>query len=216
MPKQTFFNLPDEKRERIIQCAVAEFAQKGYKQASISRMVEAAGIAKGSFYQYFEDKDDLFIHIVTTQIGSLKLDTFEQEAARLKEMNLSEFLRHVFKVQIKALNSRPELIKISLDIARLPGEPVYQKLMENYEDVKDTYLLPIIRHEIEQGEIDGRVNAQLLNFMLMSMGQYLLFLMNTGEVGMPDQAIIDKLVEDLDFVLTNGIYTEKGRRGGGR
>jgi len=216
LPKQTFFNLPEHKRERIIQCAVEEFAHRGYKQASINRMVEAAGIAKGSFYQYFEDKDDLFVHIVATQIGSLKIDTFEQEADRLGELNLSEFLRHVFKAQIRAFHSRPELIKISLDVIRLAGEPVYQKILQNYEDVQDTFFIPIIRHEIEQGEIDGRVNAQLLNFMLMSLGQYLLFLMNTGEIGVPDQAIIDRLVEDLDFILTHGIYTQKGRRDDGR
>jgi len=213
LPKQTFLNLPEQKSERIMQCAVAEFAQRGYKQASISRMVEAAGIAKGSFYQYFEDKDDLFVHVVATQIGSLKMDAYERESARLKELNLSEFLCHVFKVQIREFNSRPELIKISMDLMQLAGDPIYEKLMRRFEGVQGTFFMPIIKHEIEQGEIDGQVNARLLNFMLMGMGQYLIFLINTGEIDVPDQAIIDRLVEDMDFILTNGIYTEKGRRG---
>ena len=213
MPKQTFFNLPEQKRERIVLCAVEEFAQRGYKQASISRMVDAAGIAKGSFYQYFEDKDDLFVYIVQTQIGAIKIDTYEQEAGRLNDLSLSAFLRHVFKVQMEQFNARPDLIKISLDITRLSGEPVYQKLLQTFEGFQNTYFLTIIKSEIEQGKIDGRVNAQLLNFMLMSMGQYLLFLMNTGEIAMPDQAVIDRLVEDLDLILTGGIYTKTGSRG---
>ena len=209
MPKQTFLNLPEEKRERILKRAVEEFAQKGYKQASITRMVEAAEIAKGSFYQYFEDKEDLFLHIVITQIGAIKLGILEQEARRLKELNLSEFLRHVFKAQIRAFNARPDLYKISMDLTQMAGEPVYEKLVQNYQDVIPTYFEPAIRHEIEQGGIDARVNAQLLNFMLMSMGDYLLFQLTSGTISDSDfsEDFIDKLVDDMDFILSNGIYT---------
>ena len=214
MPKQTFFNLPDEKRERIIQCAVAEFAQKGYRQASISQMVQEAGIAKGSFYQYFEDKDDLFLHIVVTQLGSIKLGAFERESAHLTEMNVSEFFRHVGKVQLKEFRAHPELVKISLDLVRMPpDEPIYQKLIQSFGSSANTRFLPILQHKIEQGDIDRQVNALLLNFMLMGIGQYLTFLFNSGAVSdLLSEELIDKVAEDLDFILTNGIYTEKGKR----
>jgi len=208
LPKQTFLNLPEKKRERILRCAVEEFAQKGYKQASITRMVEAAKIAKGSFYQYFEDKGDLFIHIVVTQIGAIKLDILEREARRLKEINLTEFLRHVFRAQIRAFNARPELYKISMDLTQMTGEPVYEKLLQNYQDVIPTYFESVIRHEIEQGEIDARVNAQLLNFMLMSMGDYMLFQLTSGAVSDFSEQYLDKLVDDMDFILSNGIYAK--------
>ena len=59
MPKITFFNLPDEKRQLILDIAIDEFAENDFANVSISRIVARAGIAKGSFYQYFEDKDDL-------------------------------------------------------------------------------------------------------------------------------------------------------------
>ena len=58
MPKQTFFNLPEDKRENLINIAIEEFAENDYQTASISRIVANAGIAKGSFYQYFENKED--------------------------------------------------------------------------------------------------------------------------------------------------------------
>src|SRR5678815_4721000 len=60
MPKPTFLNLPEDKRERIVELAIEEFSDKPYAQASISNIVARAGIAKGSFYQYFEDKLDLY------------------------------------------------------------------------------------------------------------------------------------------------------------
>lgn len=64
MPKQTFFNLEPQKRELVIKSAVEEFARLPFEQASLSRIVEKCGIAKGSMYQYFEDKRDLYLYVV--------------------------------------------------------------------------------------------------------------------------------------------------------
>ncbi|MBK7453960.1 MAG: TetR/AcrR family transcriptional regulator [Anaerolineales bacterium] len=60
MPKQTFLNLPEEKRNFIINAAADEFAEYGFEAASINRIVANSKISKGSFYQYFEDKADVF------------------------------------------------------------------------------------------------------------------------------------------------------------
>ena len=64
MPKQTFLNLPEEKRKAFLEIALEEFADNDYNTASISKIVEKAGIAKGSVYQYFEDKQDLFMYLL--------------------------------------------------------------------------------------------------------------------------------------------------------
>lgn len=68
MPKPTFLNLPDEKRNRIIELALDEFSTHPYRQASLSRIVARAGIAKGSMYQYFENKLDLYQWLVTDEV----------------------------------------------------------------------------------------------------------------------------------------------------
>lgn len=64
MPKPTFFNLSPEKRDLLVRLAIDEFANNDYESASISRIVAQAGIAKGSFYQYFEDKRDLYQYLL--------------------------------------------------------------------------------------------------------------------------------------------------------
>jgi TetR/AcrR family transcriptional regulator len=68
MPKPTFLNLPDEKRNRIVELALDEFSTHPYRQASLSRIVARAGIAKGSMYQYFENKLDLYQWLVTEEV----------------------------------------------------------------------------------------------------------------------------------------------------
>ena len=64
MPKETFFNLSEDKRARIETVAIEEFAENSLNSASVNTIVSKAGIAKGSFYQYFENLEDLYQHIL--------------------------------------------------------------------------------------------------------------------------------------------------------
>ena len=64
MPSTTFYNLPEEKRERLLSAARAEFARVPYEDASVNRIIRAAGIPRGSFYMYFTDKEELFRYLM--------------------------------------------------------------------------------------------------------------------------------------------------------
>ncbi|WP_437724093.1 TetR/AcrR family transcriptional regulator [Sorangium sp. So ce861] len=67
MPKSTFFGLPEERRDRLVREAIAEFADRTYAEASLSQIARRARIPKGSFYQYFEDKLDLYRWLLTEE-----------------------------------------------------------------------------------------------------------------------------------------------------
>lgn len=66
MPTGTFFRLPEEKKTRLIQAAWDEFTRVTFADASINRIIQSAHIPRGSFYQYFTDKEDLFVYILNT------------------------------------------------------------------------------------------------------------------------------------------------------
>ncbi len=72
MPKITFFNLPDDKRETLISAAKKEFARVPLYQASISNIIKDAKIPRGSFYQYFEDKEDAFFFLLANHVAAYK------------------------------------------------------------------------------------------------------------------------------------------------
>ena len=80
MPTETFFRLPEAKRETLLRCARQEFARVPYPDASINRIIHAAGIPRGSFYMYFADKADLFLHLMDQFV-----DAFTQTVCRLLE-----------------------------------------------------------------------------------------------------------------------------------
>ena len=62
MADPRFQRLKEEKRTRIIQGAIEEFARHGYESGSANRIVQRAGISKGSLFTYFASKDDLYIY----------------------------------------------------------------------------------------------------------------------------------------------------------
>jgi AcrR family transcriptional regulator len=67
MPTSTFFRLPDERRDRLVNEAIVEFSDRSYTEASLSQIASRASIPKGSVYQYFEDKFDLYRWLLTEE-----------------------------------------------------------------------------------------------------------------------------------------------------
>ena len=63
MPKPTWDNLDQRRRERVLGAAMAEFGRHGYSGGSLNVIAREAGVAKGSLFQYFEDKFDFFAHV---------------------------------------------------------------------------------------------------------------------------------------------------------
>lgn len=64
MPKKTFFNLPEEKQQHLLTVARDAFSKASFDKVSITSIITAAQIPRGSFYQYFEDKADLYDYLI--------------------------------------------------------------------------------------------------------------------------------------------------------
>ncbi|MEM9132894.1 MAG: TetR/AcrR family transcriptional regulator [Actinomycetota bacterium] len=60
MPQETWFNLPDDKRRRVFDVIVDEFIAHGYAEASLNRIATRAQVSKGSLFQYFDNKLDMW------------------------------------------------------------------------------------------------------------------------------------------------------------
>lgn len=75
MPKKTFHNLTSDKQDKILDAAKVEFSKHPYNEVSINIIIKNAGIPRGSFYQYFTDKDDLYTYLfdelITHTISSI-------------------------------------------------------------------------------------------------------------------------------------------------
>lgn len=78
MIKRTFYNLPAEKREKIIDITRKEFQKGNKRKITINTVIKKAGISRGSFYQYFDDKLDL-VELVTDDMIEKMLEFVRDE-----------------------------------------------------------------------------------------------------------------------------------------
>jgi len=177
MPKGTFTNLPPEKRALVEEAAIEEFAQRGFEAASISQIVASAGIAKGSFYQYFHGKQDLFLHLV--ERAAQEKAAFFQQHQPPGPLNLDFFayLRWMFEVgyQYAAVQSR-----LNQAVSRvLFGEGLYLGgLFREVRAASAAAFTGMIRQAVEQGHIDPQVDpaaaAFIIETILNALGTHLL------------------------------------------
>lgn len=74
MARPRFDKLDSSRQDEIFEAAAAEFSERGYEAASVNRILDRAGMSKGSLYYYFEDKGDLFSTVMeraTTRLVKL-------------------------------------------------------------------------------------------------------------------------------------------------
>lgn len=162
MPSTTFYNLPEEKRERLLAAARAEFARVAYEEASVNRIIRAAGIPRGSFYMYFTDKEELFRYLMERygdmlaetfgamldreegDLFAAALDLYDEVTARLGGgpcRELAEIIRRNRQMQPGALLAQPgpeaalDRLRSRLDLSRLD--------LRSQEDLADLFHLVV-------------------------------------------------------------------------
>lgn len=167
MPKPTFFNLPEEKRNRILQEAVNEFRDNNYDAASINKIVERSGISKGSFYQYFTDKEDVYLHIMS-KIAEKKIEYLTPAMMNFSELNFYEALREMYRSAIMFALSNPDYLEIGNRMMR-DNSGVLQKLRSAFGAKGDEMFVTLLRKGQETGDVRGDLDLQMTAKMLISM-----------------------------------------------
>lgn len=159
MPKQTFLNLPEEKRETIVNAAIEEFAEYGLENASTNRIVANSGISKGSFYQYFEDKQDVFMHLLTV-LEDEKMEYFSNKRPPSTNMDTFQYFRWMIKTGMEFNTSHPRMTQAVSRV--LLGEGLYYgKHFAEYRAKTTNALAMMIKQAIERGEVDPSVDVVL-------------------------------------------------------
>lgn len=159
MPKQTFLNLPEEKRETIFNAAVEEFSEYGLENASTNRIVKNSGIAKGSFYQYFEDKQDVFMYLLSV-VEHKEVEFFKDRHPPSNNMDTFQYFRWLIKIGMEFGLSHPRMIQAAWRV--LLGEGLYYgKNFSVYRQKTTQWLTEGITQAIERGEVDPSVDVEL-------------------------------------------------------
>lgn len=158
MPKQTFHNLPKGKRKVIIDAAIEEFAEYGLENASTNRIVANSGISKGSFYQYFEDKQDVFMYLITV-LEKEKLEYFMGKHPPGMNMDTFGYFRWMIKEGMAFNSAYPSLVQA---VSRVMfGEGLYYQNFNHVRERSAQALRGMIEQAIQNGEVDPSVDMDL-------------------------------------------------------
>ena len=157
MPTQTFLNLDKEKRNRIIDAAINLFAERTYEQTMISDIIKIAKIPRGSFYQYFEDKDDLYFYIFDI-VKLKKMEYMKNTLTNYENISFINLVRKLYNEGVKFATDHPKYIKIIDNLLRNKNY-IYDKLIKNNISIAENIYVDLIKKDMEKGLIRKDIDA---------------------------------------------------------
>jgi len=136
-----------QKTARIIEAAVKVFAKKGFYQAKVTDVAKAAGVADGTIYLYFKNKDDLLIRLFEEKMEGF-LQRFRSQLSKLDDPIIK--LRTLVDVYFDLIEEDQELADVFQVELRQST-----KFLKDYHNQKFLDFLSMISSIIEEGIGNG-------------------------------------------------------------
>jgi TetR/AcrR family transcriptional regulator, fatty acid metabolism regulator protein len=141
------------KRERILDAAVRVFAAEGFYKAKVSQIAAAAGVADGTIYLYFKNKDDLLIQLFEDRMEQVNSTL---RAALASETSAAERLRRVVKLHLELIQQNPHMGEVITVELRQSA-----KFIKEYANPKFGEFLRLIAGAIVAGQANGELRSDL-------------------------------------------------------
>ncbi len=167
MPKQTFLNLPEEKRKAFTDIALEEFANHEYNTASVSKIVERASIAKGSVYQYFEDKQDLFLYLLDVANQEM-IGFIQQTAPPNPDADFFELLRWQMSASVQAAQTYPVHAQLARRAYSSPL-PFHEEIMAEAKRVRQEHFQAMIAQAQSAGHLAPKLDPAVVSFVVQGI-----------------------------------------------
>lgn len=170
IPKATFFSLSGKKRQEIINVAVAEFASFPYEKASLSKIVQAAKIAKGSMYQYFENKRELYLYIVKIAYEKKHYylhNVFKESNDFLKTLKLYYKKSYLFAREFPNYH---RIISIYWD----NYNPEFGKILKETKELRAEMFINMLDKAMKSGLVNRTISHEAAFFVYHSVGKELI------------------------------------------
>lgn len=151
MPKRTFNRLDDDKKERVMRAAIEEFLSRGFENAKIEEIAQNASVAKGSIYQYFEDKKELFLYSVTWSIDYF-MKLIDRQTP-LKDMDVYDYFLSSGRERYALIKKEPLLVEFSFAVASGKYSSLTQEINSEYKRIGDEHELKLIANGKKKGTI---------------------------------------------------------------
>lgn len=154
---QVFESLPQEKKQKIIDACIAEFAGNGYERASTNSIVQNAGISKGALFYYFGSKKDLFLYMFDYTID--KLMKYYYEMKDQQPSDAIERLTWYTKLKLKVFFKEPVMSRLLVNTVTQMPQELRVELEDRIKALYATYV-PIIMEDIDTSNFRDGVDKK--------------------------------------------------------
>lgn len=166
MPRPRFAKLAPAQQQTILGAAVGEFAAYGFHDASLNRIIDAAGISKGSMYYYFDDKEDLFAHATRVEFEHLFAELGPLDPPDEPGPDAFWSAVHAYYLRsMTAMAARPKLAALVRAWLATSGNATLQQAQQDLE----RELLPWVLHTLTAGQASGAVRTDLPSGLLIAV-----------------------------------------------
>jgi TetR/AcrR family transcriptional regulator, repressor for uid operon len=198
----------EKKKKEIIHAARVVFRSKGFYNCSIAQIAREAGIGKGTIYEYFTSKDELFLEVffdVFDQIMLKMIETMDTERRPVKKIKL--FFENMAQFYDEMKDELSLLFEFWGMFSRQDEKGVIDLNIGNYYMRFVEHFARIFEEGKQRGTIRSKVSSQSAAFMLLALTDGIAFQSLYND----DPPSPHELLNDFAEIIFNGILTEKGK-----
>lgn len=202
MPTQTFLNLDKSKQEKIVFHAIEEFANHSFNEASTNRIIKEAEIPKGSLYQYFRDKKDLYLYLI--EISTQKKLEFLQNQAQI--MNFDDFFEGFNTLMLVGTQfsiAHPQLSKL----IKNADQSVEDESIAFMQRANQDFLRQLIEDAQEKKQLNPNIDVQTIAFILHVVSTNFSLYLNQRYSNAFEKEEIQEAIQEVLKVVQHGIGT---------
>jgi len=156
----TFLNLPAEKRERILNAAIEEFGRRNFAEGNLANIVRGAGISRGSLYQYFKTKDDLYVYLFET-LRAERAEYVKPAFLLYKKEPFLRFFEEFYMRDSEYLIKHPSHIELGQKLYS-GGDNTSRGLIKRIQSRYNEWFLTGVDFDKDRGLIDRSVDSTVL------------------------------------------------------
>lgn len=164
---ESFENLPEEKKKKIIDICIEEFAEKGYTNASTNAIVKKANISKGILFHYFKNKKNLYLYIMDYVIKSF-MDKYRQYNINPSD-DIFDRLMQTGIIKLKMAYDEPLMYKLLFDIFINTPDELKEEIQNRFKNIY-AEVLPTLYEGLDMSkfrkDVDVRKAVEIISLFL--------------------------------------------------
>ena len=161
--KDTFDKTSADRRQKVLEAAIDEFASKGYNATNINEVAKKSNISIGSMYSYFASKEDLFLSIVND--AYILLEKVQQDTTE-SSSDIFDYIKRMLIAARVFATKYPQLNQIYLDITTQALAQMSCKLSDKLETITSQRFSTVIRQAKEAGKIRKDIDEKVIAYCI--------------------------------------------------